>query len=382
MKEISIYIHIPFCIRKCYYCDFTSFSNMNEKIPLYMKSLKTELDLYKERLRDYSIRTIFIGGGTPSAIDGRYIYDLLSYLYRNLNMSKDLEITIEANPGTLDSEKVKIYREAGINRVSMGVQTFNDDLLKSIGRIHKLEDVYESYKLLRKEKFENINMDLIFGLPDQSLDDVLFSIKEAINLGVEHISHYGLIIEEGTQFYKLSKMGKLNLPNEDEERLMYHKATEYLLERSYNHYEISNYALPHYECRHNLVYWELAPYLGLGLASHSYMENKRFYNTSNIIEYIEKLGSYQLPVEGEEFIDESSAIEEYCILGLRKIKGINKDEFKKRFNKDIETIYKDVINKHISGGLIIDDGVNIRLTKKGLDLSNLVEVDFLQNWKF
>lgn len=378
MKEISIYIHIPFCIRKCYYCDFTSFSNLNEKIPLYMNSLKTELELYREKLLAYSIKTIFIGGGTPSAIEGRYIYDLLVHLYKNFNLSKDMEITIEVNPGTIDKEKAKIYKEAGINRVSIGVQTFNNRLLKSIGRIHEVEQIYESYKLLRKEKIENINMDLIFGLPNQTLEDVLFSIEEAIRLGVEHISHYSLILEEGTQFYNLNKKGKLNLPDEDEERLMYHKATEYLVEKGYSHYEISNYALPGFECRHNLVYWDLLPYLGIGLGSHSYMENKRFFNTSNILNYIEKLGSKLLPIEGEEIINKSTEIEEYCILGLRKIKGIDKNEFKKRFNVEIEDIYGDVINKHIKNGLIIDDGRSIMLTKKGLDLSNLVEVDFLK----
>ena len=378
MKEISIYIHIPFCIRKCYYCDFTSFSNMNDKIPKYMKSLMVELDLYKERLRDYTIKTIFIGGGTPSAIEARYIYDLLGHLYKNFNIFKDLEVTIEVNPGTIDKEKVKIYKEAGINRVSMGVQSFNDSILKSIGRIHNKDQIYESYKLLRDEKFENINMDLMFGLPNQTLEEVLLTLEEAISLGVEHISHYSLILEEGTQFYNLEKKGKLNLPKEDKERLMYHKSTEFLVEKGYNHYEISNYALPNYECRHNLVYWELAPYLGVGLSSHSYMENMRFFNTSNILDYIEKLEGKLLPIEGEEAIDKSTEIEEYCILGIRKINGIDKEEFKKRFNVDIEAIYKDPIVKHTNRGLIIDNGKAIRLTKKGLDLSNLVEVDFLK----
>lgn len=378
MKEISIYIHIPFCIRKCNYCDFISFSDMNDKIPKYVKSIKAELELYKEKLHDYTIRTIFIGGGTPSSIDGRYIYDILDYLYGNLTISKYPEVTIEVNPGTLDREKVRIYKETGINRVSMGVQSFNDNILKYIGRIHKVEDVYESYSLLRKEGFENINMDLIFGLPNQTLNDVLFSIREAVNLGVEHISHYSLIIEEGTNFYELYKAGKLNLPDEDEERIMYHRATEYLIESGFNHYEISNYALPGFECKHNLVYWDLLPYLGIGLGSHSYMGNKRFYNTSNIDNYIEKINKKELPIEGEELIDRQTAMEEFCILGIRKIKGIDKKEFKRRFNVEIEDIYDDVIKKHVGDGLLIDDGDYIRLTKRGLDLSNLVEIDFLR----
>lgn len=378
MKDLSIYIHIPFCIQKCYYCDFTSFSNMNDKIPKYMNSLKAELNLYKEKLTDPTIRTIFIGGGTPSVIDGKYIYDLLGHIYNNLKIAKDLEVTIEVNPGTLDREKVKIYKEAGINRVSMGVQSFNNELLKSIGRIHKADHVYESYRLLREEKFENINMDLMSGLPGQTLEDVLSSVKEAVDLGVEHISHYSLILEEGTHLYNQYKKGKLNLPEEDEERLMYHRATDYLIKKGYNHYEISNYALPGFECGHNLVYWDLMPYLGLGLGSHSYMDNKRFYNTSNMLDYIEKVEKKFLPIEGEEEINLSSAIEEFCLLGIRKINGIDKGQFKMRFNVEIENIYGDIINKHIKNGLIIDNGKAIKLTRKGLDLSNLVEVDFLK----
>lgn len=377
MKDLSLYIHIPFCISKCYYCDFSSFTNINHKIDEYINSLIIELDLYKDKIKDYSIKTIFIGGGTPSCINPRYINRILEFIYRNFNTSDLVEVTIEANPGTLDKEKVQIYMESGINRVSMGMQTLDDTLLKSIGRIHSTKDFYKSYEILRNGNMKNINVDLIFGLPNQSIDQVISSLKKVVELGVEHVSYYGLILEENTKFYKLYNEGKISLPDENIERMMYHKATEYLTNHGYKHYEISNYALPTYECKHNLVYWELRPYLGVGLSSHSNMRGKRFFNTSDINIYIEKLNMNKLPVEGEEIIDKDTEMEEFCILGIRKIEGLSKIEFKNRFEVEIEKIYGDIIKKHIDNGLILNDH-NIRLTKKGLDLSNLVEVDFLK----
>lgn len=378
MKELSLYIHIPFCVSKCYYCDFSSFANKSNVIDDYINSLMIELNLYKEKIKDYNIRTIFIGGGTPSCIDEKYIHRILEFIYKNFNTTESMEVTIEANPGTLDREKVNVYKEVGINRVSMGVQTLDNDLLKSIGRIHNVHDFYRSYEILREENIKNINVDLIFGLPNQTLDHVLDSLNKVIQLKVEHISYYGLILEEGTRLYKLYNDGKIALPNEDTERLMYHKATEYLVDYGYNHYEISNYALPNYECKHNLVYWEVKPYLGVGLSSHSNMNGKRFWNTSNIDIYIEKLNKQVLPIEDEEIINRETEIGEFCILGLRKIAGINKAEFYNRFGVEIESVYKDIINKHIENRLIINDDNYIRLTKRGLDLSNLVEIDFLK----
>ncbi len=377
MKELSLYIHIPFCISKCYYCDFSSFVNINHKIDDYIDSLIHELSLYKERINQYNIKTIFIGGGTPSCINPKHINRILEFIYKNFRTTGLVEVTIEANPGTLDREKVQIYKKSGINRVSIGVQTLDDNLLECIGRIHKAKDFYRSYEILREENINNINVDLIFGLPNQTIDNVIDSLKKVIELGVEHISYYGLILEEGTRLYKSYIEGKILLPDEDMERLMYHKATEYLIEHGYAHYEISNYALPSYECKHNLVYWDVKPYLGIGLSSHSNMEGKRFSNTSNINIYIENLKKKILPIEGEEIINKNTEIEEFCILGLRKISGIDKVQFKNRFGIEIEELYKDIINKHIKNGLILNEDNCIQLTERGLDLSNLVEVDFL-----
>ena len=378
MKGISLYIHIPFCVSKCYYCDFSSFVNKNDKIDIYIDSLIKELSLYKDELSHYYIKTIFIGGGTPSSIDPKYIYRILEFINKNYDTSRLNEVTIETNPGTLDKEKIKIYKAGGINRVSMGAQTLDDNLLKIIGRTHKVEDLYKSLQLLRNANINNINIDLMFGLPSQSIEDVMDSLKKVVDLKMEHISYYGLILEEGTYLNKLFKEGKVILPSEDEERLMYHKATEYLIQNGYNHYEISNYSLPKYECKHNLVYWDVLPYLGLGLSSHSNLNNKRFWNISDMNLYINNLNNNKFPIKGEEIISMETEISEFCILGLRKINGINKVDFKKRFNIDIEELYKDIIQKHEKNELIINNSNSIQLTKRGLDLSNLVEVDFLK----
>ncbi len=377
MKKISLYIHIPFCVSKCYYCDFVSFANLDNKITTYIDSLIIELSLYKEKLKDYKIKTIFIGGGTPTSIDPKHIYKIMRYIYENFNTEDVEEITIESNPGTISKEKMDVYVESGINRVSMGVQTLNEKLLKKIGRSHKVEDVYESYKLIRESGISNINIDLIFGLPNQKIEDVLDSLEKIINLGVEHISYYSLILEEGTYLDELYNDGKLKLPKEDNERLMYHKTKDYLKEKGYNHYEISNYSLTGYESKHNSVYWDVLPYLGLGLSSHSNLKGKRFWNTSDIDEYIEILKTNKLPIEGKEVISRDMEISEYCILGFRKITGIDKKAFRNRFNIDIEEIYGEIIKKHVENGLILNTNKNIELTSKGLDLSNQVEVDFL-----
>lgn len=376
MKALSLYIHIPFCVSKCYYCDFLSFDNMEDKIETYIDSLIIELDLYKKRLNDYCIKTIFIGGGTPTSIDPKYISRVLKFIYNNFNVGDSIEITIEGNPGTLNREKVQIYKKAGINRFSLGLQSLNDSLLKSIGRTHSSEDFYKSYNLLRDMGVENINVDLMFGLPNQSVMDVVNTLNKVVEMGVEHISYYGLILEEGTHLYNLYNKYKISLPNEDEEREMYHIGCKILKERGYTHYEISNFALPNYECKQNLVYWDLMAYIGIGLSSHSCFKGKRFWNTRDMSLYIEKLSKKGFPIDGEEIIDQRTEISEFCILRIRKIKGIDKVEFKKRFGIEIENLYGDIINKHKANGLIKEHDNFIKLTDKGLDLSNLVEVDF------
>lgn len=376
MKKVSIYIHIPFCERKCYYCDFVSFPK-NNKVGSYIDNLIRELALYKDKLSQYQIDTVFIGGGTPTSIGAEYIEKILAYIYENFNAKGIREITIEGNPGTIDINKASIYKKAGINRISLGLQSLNNQLLKSIGRIHTAEDFIESFKLLRSLGFQNINVDLMFGLPSQRMEDLLDTIRGVMDLGVDHISLYSLIVEDNTLLNRWHNKGLLELPSEDMEREMYHRAVDLLEDNGYIQYEISNFSKANYECKHNLVYWRLEPYLGVGLSSHSNLFQKRFWNTSNINLYNNLLEKGNTPVEGQEEIQRRMKIAEYIILGLRLNEGIIKEDFKNRFHCDLESKYKEVISKHIHNGLLIEDNKSISLTKKGRDLSNIVEVDFM-----
>lgn len=376
MKEISLYIHIPFCERKCFYCDFTSFKGNDDKINGYITNLIKEIKIYGDRLKEYKVSTIFIGGGTPSCIDGRYIESIFKHLYENFNMDLN-EVTIEVNPGTIDLEKAHIYKNIGIDRISLGVQSLNDNILKSIGRIHNSEDFFNSVSILRKSGFDNINADLMFGLPHQSMDDLKNSTNLLVDLDLKHISLYGLIIEEDTLMNRWHKKGLLALPDEDLERKMYHESIKLLEGRGYYQYEISNFSKIGYECKHNLVYWKLRPYVGIGLGSHSNLEHKRFWNFSSLKKYNESLESDMLPIEDEERISYETEMAEYCIMGLRLNEGIDKNDFRIRFKSDISDIYGSIIDRHKSNGLILEDEEKIKLTYKGLDLSNMVEVDFI-----
>ena len=377
MKDLSIYIHIPFCESKCHYCDFVSFPKKFKNLEEYFHCLIIELSLYKEKLNGYKVKTIFIGGGTPSAIDAKHISQVLDYIYSNFNTYNDMEISIEINPGTINLDKLKAYKESGINRISIGLQTLNNDILKVLGRIHTAEDFYQSYKMVEEVGFENINVDLIFDLPDQTLDLGMKDVETLVDLGVKHISYYSLIIEPGTLIDRWNQEDKLNLLDEDNERRLYHKVKKYLMDKGYNHYEISNFALDGYKCSHNMAYWKIKPYLGVGLNSHSNLFGKRFSNTSDLDSYIEILSEDKLPIVEEEIIDNATEMSEFCIFGLRLIEGIDKEEFRNRFELDIDELYKNSIEEHRNNGLLIDDGKYLRLSDKGLDLANLVELDFL-----
>ncbi|OLS03390.1 radical SAM family heme chaperone HemW [Tissierella creatinophila] len=377
MKEIGLYIHIPFCKSKCYYCDFTSFSNQENIVEKYIENLVKELSIYKEIIKEDRIKTIFIGGGTPSYIDEKHIEQILKFIRANFNIETLEEVTIEINPGTLDIKKAKVYKNAGINRISMGVQTLNDTHLKNIGRIHTQKEFYDSYDILRKAGFTNINVDFIFGLPDETIEDVEENLKAIESLKPEHVSYYGLILEKDTPLYRLNKNNKLNLPSESQEREMYHLIKKRLKNMGYRHYEISNFALKEKECKHNILYWTIEPYIGVGLSSHSYLNNRRFWNRDNFKDYFIDLNKGILPIEGGEDTNRDMEIAEFSIMSLRLIEGIDKKRFKERFKKDIKYYFKQIINKHLKDGLIVEDDNFIKLTSKGLDLSNLVEIDFL-----
>ena len=378
MKEdLSIYIHIPFCYSKCYYCDFNSSTKDNENIERYIKYLKSEIDLYSETLKSHRLKTIFFGGGTPSFIDEKYIEEVLLHIYSKIDMSQLIEVTIESNPKTLSKEKLNTYKRAGVNRISLGVQTLDDKLLKAIGRSHTSEDFYKTHDLLKEVGFKNINVDIMFNLPGQKKSDLIDTLKKMVDLDVEHISLYSLSIEEGTPFYEMEERGEIELSSEDSERAMYHESIEYLKSKGYPQYEVSNFSKKGFECLHNLVYWRLKPYIGLGLSAHSNINNKRYGNVSSFDSYFKCIDNKCLPIDSEtrEDIDKDMEMYEYIMLGLRLNTGIKKSEFKDRFNIDVEEAFRGELEKFKKDGLILEDKDTLVLTDKGLDVCNLIFVE-------
>lgn len=350
---------------------------MDKRIDEYINFLIKEMELYKDILKEYIIDTIFIGGGTPTYIDEKHIIRIMEYLYKNYNTNRICEVTIEANPETVNYNKLKAYKDIGINRISLGLQTTNDKLLKEIGRQHTYYDFLKSYEIIKNLGFDNINVDLMFGLPNQKIENCLNSLESVADLGVKHISYYSLIIEDNTIMNRWYKKGQIKLPDEDIERRMYHEGIEYLKSRGYKHYEISNLAKEGFECKHNLYYWKIKPYIGFGIASHSNINNKRFWNYEKYNKYINMLNEGKLPIRGEEYINMDMEIAEFMIMGLRLTDGINIREFENRFKVDIYKKFGHVIEKYIKQGLLINENQNIKFTSKGLDLSNVVYVDLL-----
>ncbi|MGG7323423.1 radical SAM family heme chaperone HemW [Clostridium baratii] len=373
MKNISLYVHIPFCKQKCFYCDFKSYAGIEELENDYIDALILEI---RNKCKGYLIKTLFIGGGTPSYLSENNLSKLLKELNK-LSFLDDAEKTIECNPGTLSDEKIKIIKENNINRISMGLQTTKNNLLKNIGRIHTIEEFKANYKRVRELGIENINIDIMFGLPNQSLEDYKETLEDIVKLNPEHISAYSLIIEEGTNFYKLYEENKLNIPNEDDERRMYEITKEILEDNNYKQYEISNYAKEGRECRHNKVYWELDEYIGVGVSASSFIDEKRIKNIDNIKEYIERINSN---IDVSESIVANSLkedMEEFMFLGLRMIEGVSIDKFKDKFSKDINDVYGEIINKNKKLDLLDEKNGRIYLTDKGIEVSNWVMSEFI-----
>ena len=373
MKEISLYIHIPFCKQRCFYCDFPTFSGKEILREDYIKALVKEI---KEKCSNYLIKTIFIGGGTPSYLEENDLEKLLIAVSK-LNLSDKLEYSMECNPGTVSENKLKIMKKYGVNRISFGLQSCNDNLLKKIGRIHTLEEFLENYNLARKIGFNNINVDLMYGLPNLTIQDWKNTLEKICELKPEHISAYSLIIEEGTAFYKLYEKDKLELPSEDDERIMDKITKDILKANGYHQYEISNFALDGKECEHNKVYWSLDEYIGVGSASSSYIDGYRFTNTSDINDYIEKI-SNNISVVIERYKNSiEDEMEEFVFMGLRMVSGIDLLKFEKKFGVDINSIYKEIIEKNIKDGLLVVEQNKMFLTAKGMELSNSVMSDFI-----
>lgn len=382
-QELGIYIHIPFCAKKCYYCDFVSYPNMKEKQKEYVEALKKEIKSYD--LQNYNITTIYIGGGTPSYIESKYIVEVLEYIKSKLNANEtkfeNMEITIEVNPGTVTKEKLLDYKKVGINRLSIGLQSTNDRLLKQIGRIHKYQDFLQTYNLARNVGFTNINIDLMLGLPNQSIKDLKESIEKVISLQPEHVSIYSLIVEEGTKLYKQIETGELQLPEEELERKMYWYTKSKLELAGYKHYEISNYAKPKRESKHNSNCWEQKQYVGIGASAHSYLDNIRYCNVSNLKEYISNMENVEADFEEKYIVNERQNLEdrknEFMLLGLRKIDGVSIAMFKEKYVENPIFRYRNSLEKLVNEGLVLIDGDMIKLTNKGLDLANIVWEEFI-----
>ena len=372
MENIGIYVHIPFCMRKCYYCDFCSYPGKLEKQEDYVQALKDEIKERSKRVKNY-VDTIYIGGGTPSIIDASYIAEILNCIRDNYKVKKNAEITIEVNPGTVTENKLLLYREAGINRLSIGLQSTKDKLLEEIGRIHKYEDFLNTYKLAKEIGFKNINVDLMIGLPEQTLQDVEDSLIDIITLKPKHISVYSLILEENTKLEVLVNLGKLDLPTDEVEREMYWKVKEVLEANGYEHYEISNFAKKGYKSKHNYNCWKQHSYLGFGVAAHSYYNNIRYSNTNSLGEYLQNPDNKKI----EETQELEDAKKEYMMLGLRTIEGVSISEFKQKYVDNPLYLFKNELNKLTEEGLVEIDLDNIKLTNKGLDLANLVWEEFV-----
>lgn len=378
MRKVGIYIHIPFCKQKCFYCDFVSYCDKTKFIDRYIDCLKKEIES-KSNKNEIVIDTIYIGGGTPSIIDVKLIIEVLESIKENFNVEKEAEITIEINPGTVNEEKLKLYKEEGINRVSIGLQSTNNDLLKMLGRIHTYEEFLKCFNMARNIGFKNINVDLMLGLPSQTLDDINKSMKRIINLKPEHVSVYSLIVEDGTKLARDVENGKLILPEEEIERNMYWKVKQTLENNGYIHYEISNFAKKGYESKHNMNCWSQKEYLGFGASAHSYFKSMRYSNIEDIEEYIDNISKGK--IEQNKKVHEIQTVEdskkEYMLLGLRKIDGVNITEFKNKFVDNPIYLFKKELSRLACEKLIEIDENRIKLTDKGLDLANIVWEEFV-----
>ncbi|MDE7320374.1 MAG: radical SAM family heme chaperone HemW [Lachnospiraceae bacterium] len=363
-KPLELYIHIPFCIRKCAYCDFLSAPAALEVQEAYVGRLLQEIAASKKLPEDYEAVTVFFGGGTPGILKGELLCSILKALRNRFSIREDAEITVEANPGTVNRDKLVQYREAGVNRISLGLQSADDEELKLLGRIHTWEQFLESFQTARETGFRNINVDLMSALPGQTIESVRRTLERVLALSPEHISAYSLILEEGTPFYKRYEGHPELLPSEEEERQMYYDTRDRLCACGYEHYEISNFAKPGYACRHNLGYWERTDYKGFGLGAASLLENVRYTNQTDLTEYLK--GNF---AGTEEPLTEQAVREEYFFLGLRKMEGVEPGRYREHYEERIQRLQAQQLLEEKDG--------RIRLTERGIDVSNYVMAQFL-----
>lgn len=376
MEKFGIYIHIPFCKKKCKYCDFISFCYDKEDGKKYFEALEKEIRNCKINKK---VSTIYIGGGTPSLVEAKYICRILEEIKNKFEIEEDAEITIEVNPGTVDEQKLSDYKNIGINRLSIGLQSTQNRILELIGRIHNFEKFKETYEFAKKIGFTNINVDLMLAIPTQTEEELIDSVNEIIKLDPNHISIYSLILEEGTELERLVSSQELELLDEKIERAMYWKTKTIFEKNGYKQYEISNFSKKGFESKHNLDCWNQEEYIGFGLAAHSYIDNKRFSNTNNFEEYVKNIqnNEFEKNIEIHEVQDREVKAKEFMMIGLRKIEGISISEFERRFRVNPLFYFRFEIEKLTNEGLIEVDLDNIKLTKKGLDLANLVFEEFV-----
>ena len=373
-NQLMIYVHIPFCVRKCRYCDFLSFPGSQETQQVYIQALQREI---KERAGEGAgckVSSVFFGGGTPSVLPGESIIRIMETIRECYQLSPEAEITLEVNPGTLSPEKTRMWKEAGINRISMGVQSMDDALLAVLGRIHRADTVEKSVSLIREAGFTRYSFDLMMGLPGQSLAQWMNTLERVMEFEPEHLSCYSLIVEEGTEFGDLYDQGQLNLPPEETERAMYHETLRFLKEQGLFQYEISNFAKPGAHSRHNVGYWERTPYLGFGLGAASLTTgNVRFHDQTSLSAYLADPSVR----EDEERLSKEDQMSEFMFLGLRKTEGIRIGDFSRQFDLRPEEVFGEAIQRHLKDGLLCQENDRLFLSEKGMDLANQVFVDFV-----
>ncbi|MCC3863293.1 radical SAM family heme chaperone HemW [Terrisporobacter petrolearius] len=375
---LGLYIHIPFCISKCKYCDFNSYKlNLDEKRK-YLNALQKEMKFYKEEARGKEIDTIFIGGGTPSILNQDEIKFLFDNIKNNFNIKNNAEITMECNPGTLTLNKLKTMKECGVNRLSIGLQAVQNKHLEYIGRIHTYEEFEENYYQAKKVGFENINIDLMYALPNQSKKDWIESLEKIVKLNPTHISAYSLILEEDTELFKMYERKEFELLDEETDIEMYEYTIKYLKSYGYNQYEISNYAKEEFECKHNILYWKCENYIGLGASASGYLNETRYNNLCELKKYENTINTGRKPIEWEEKLSIKDKVEESIFLGLRMNEGIKFMDFYEKYNIDFEEVYEKEINKLNKMKLIEISDKGMILTQKGREISNSVFVEFIK----
>lgn len=372
----AVYIHIPFCTHICHYCDFNKVFLKGQPVDRYIDALILEIEKYIEQFVE-PIETIFLGGGTPTALTTKQLDHLLTAVQKLLPIHENVEFTIEANPGDLPADKLRVLKDLGVNRLSLGVQTFNNELLKRIGRSHRVKDVYETVEAAKRIGFDNISIDLMYGLPGQKIKDVEDSLKETFSLDIQHCSAYSLIVEPKTVFYNLLQKGKLPLPGEDVEGEMYELIMAEMETHGLHQYEISNYAKPGYESRHNLVYWNNEEYFGFGAGAHGYLNGVRQANIYPINKYIQTVEGGDFPVRSKTTLTEKERMEEEMFLGLRKTAGVSIDRFREKFGRSLLDIYGEQIERLVNRKLITITENSIRLTKAGKMVGNEVFMEFI-----